>query len=61
MPIKAVLDKSASYLENIEIEIHSGFLSSNITNLLQPMDQGIIDSFKGRYRYKLLWEIPSKL
>jgi DDE superfamily endonuclease len=43
----------ANSLKNIKIE----FFPANCTSVLQPMDQGVIRSFKSKYRVKLLTHI----
>jgi hypothetical protein len=36
------------------------FLPPNVTSIVQPLDQGIITSFKIQYRKKLLWWLLSQ-
>lgn len=59
LPVKAVLllDNAPSHPN--EEELHSGdiralFLPPNVTSLIQPMDQGILQSLKKKYRRLLL-------
>lgn len=59
LPVKAVLllDNAPSHPN--EEELHSGdiralFLPPNVTSLIQPMDQGILQSLKKKYRRILL-------
>ena len=33
------------------------FLPPNVTSLIQPMDQGVLDSIKRHYRHKLFEEL----
>ena len=33
------------------------FLPPNVTSLIQPMDQGVLEALKRRYRKSLLWDI----
>ena len=67
LPVKAllVLDNAPTHPQELECEGYSDikllFLPPNITSLTQPMDQGVIESFKRRYRRKLLSEILGKL
>ena len=44
-----------SDLSNVRVE----FFPKNCTSVLQPLDQGIIKSFKGQYRSKMLKTIIS--
>lgn len=66
LPIKAVLimDNAPSHpSENVlkKGEIKTRFLPPNVTSLIQPMDQGVLESLKRRYRRKLLNSILEKL
>lgn len=67
LPEKAILilDNSATHPVDVECEGAPGiklvFLPSNVTSLIQPMDQGVIESFKRRYRRKFLSEVLGKL
>lgn len=67
LPVKAllVLDNAPTHPQELECEGYSDikllFLPPNVTSLTQPMDQGVIESFKRRYRRKLLSEILGKL
>ncbi|GBL92607.1 Tigger transposable element-derived protein 2 [Araneus ventricosus] len=59
LPIKAllVLDTALSHPSEQELNygnIQAVFLPPNMTTWIQPMDQGIIESVKRRYRRKLL-------
>jgi hypothetical protein len=36
------------------------FLPPNVTSVVQPLDQGIIASFKNQYKKKLLWWVLSQ-
>lgn len=59
LPMKAalVLDNAPSHPSEEELkdgDIEAVFLPPNVTALLQPMDQGVIESVKRRYRRKLL-------
>ncbi|GBM32946.1 hypothetical protein AVEN_268865-1 [Araneus ventricosus] len=59
LPIKAllVLDNAPSHPSEKELKdsnIQAVFLTPNVTALIQPMDQGVIESVKRRYRRKLL-------
>lgn len=62
LPTKAVLllDNAPTHPGNLTCEtddIKIIFLPPNVTSLVQPMDQGVIESLKRRYRRKLLSEI----
>ncbi|MFS1564416.1 MAG: hypothetical protein ACL7AX_13685 [Candidatus Arsenophonus phytopathogenicus] len=61
LPIKAVLilDNAPTHPQELEcdINIKLHFLPPNVTSLIQPMDQGVIESLKRRYRRKFLSEI----
>lgn len=68
LPIKAllVLDNAPTHPEeDLECEGHSGikllYMPPNVTSISQPMDQGVIECFKRKYRRKLLSEILGKL
>ena len=58
-----MLDNFLAYTAGVEIKppppdskIQVEFLSPNVTSLYQPLDQGIINSFKGYYRREyLVW------
>lgn len=55
-----LLDNTLTHPGNLTCEtddIKIIFLPSNVTSLMQPMDQGVIESLKRRYRRKLLSEI----
>lgn len=60
-----VLAKALYHPEDLESEevkkISILFLFPKIINLLQPMDQILMESFKRRYRHKLFLEILCKL
>lgn len=60
LPEKAILliDNSTTHpnkMKNGEIEVT--FLPPNVTSLLQPMDQGVLECFKRHYRKRLLRSI----
>lgn len=61
LPIKAilVLDNAPTHPGELDCEedIKLVFLPPNVTSLIQPMDQGVIQSMKRRYRRKFLSEI----
>uniref|UniRef100_A0A1B6L7P5 DDE-1 domain-containing protein n=1 Tax=Graphocephala atropunctata TaxID=36148 RepID=A0A1B6L7P5_9HEMI len=63
MPMKAVLvlDNAPTHPQGIECEGDSGircfFLPPHETSLIQPMDQGVIECLKRRYRRKLLSDL----
>uniref|UniRef100_A0A1B6JVI3 HTH CENPB-type domain-containing protein n=1 Tax=Homalodisca liturata TaxID=320908 RepID=A0A1B6JVI3_9HEMI len=67
LPAKALLllDNAPTHDEHLqcddEKEIKLLFLPPNVTSLQQPMDQGVIECFKRKYRRKLLSEVLSKL
>lgn len=67
LPIKALLllDNAPTHQEGLqcddEKEIKLLFLPPNVTSLQQPMDQGVIECFKRKYRRKLLSGVLSKL
>lgn len=59
LPLKAVLliDNAPSHPSDLSLrsgDIRAVFLPPNVTALIQPMDQGILESIKRRYRHKLL-------
>ena len=61
LPAKAllVLDNAPSHpstehLQSQDGQIDAIFLSPNTTSLLQPMDQGVLENLKRRYRRELL-------
>lgn len=59
LPQKAVLllDNAPSHPSEDELEkdgIKAKFLPPNVTSLIQPMDQGVIENIKRRYRKRLL-------
>lgn len=61
LPIKAILfiDNAPSHPNETELKSPDGnifvsFLPPNITSLLQPMDQGVIETMKRHYRRELL-------
>jgi hypothetical protein len=41
-------------------KIIAKFLPPNVTSLIQPMDQGVLESIKRRYKRKLLEELVLK-
>lgn len=54
-----LIDNAPSHPSNISLERENGkfkvvFLPPNVTSVLQPMDQGVIESFKRYYRKALL-------
>lgn len=62
LPLKAVLllDNAPTHpgsdeLKSGDIRVH--YLPANVTSLIQPMDQGAIETLKRRYRRKLLGKI----
>ncbi|XP_054744414.1 jerky protein homolog-like [Anastrepha obliqua] len=60
LPIKAilVLDNAPTHPHDCAVyEIKLVYLPPNVTSLVQPMDQGVIESLKRRYRRKLASEI----
>ncbi len=64
LPIKAllVLDNAPSHPSSEHLQSHDGnieaiFLPPNTTSIIQPMDQGVLESVKRRYRKKLLQKI----
>lgn len=62
LPIKAilVLDNAPTHPDKVTCDtadIKIIFLPPNVTSLIQPMDQGVIETFKRRYRRKFLSEI----
>lgn len=62
LPIKAILllDNAPTHPQNIicqSADIKIIFLPPNVTSLVQPMDQGVIESLKRRYRRKFVSEI----
>lgn len=67
MPCKAILivDNAPTHPEGIKIDGESGiqclFLPPHVTSLIQPMDQGVIECFKRRYRRKLISEILNRM
>lgn len=67
LPEKAilVLDNAGTHPHELECEDAPGikllFLPANVTSLIQPMDQGVIECMKRRYRRKLLSEILGKM
>lgn len=67
LPVKAVLvlDNAPTHPENIECEEEPGikciFLPPHVTSIVQPMDQGVIECLKRRYKTKLLSEILAKM
>lgn len=59
LPLKAVLllDNAPTHpgsdeLKSGDIRVH--YLPANVTSLIQPMDQGAIETLKWHYRRKLL-------
>ena len=44
----------ASELVSADGKIFAHFLPANVTSLIQPMDQGVLQAIKMRYRKKLL-------
>lgn len=65
MPLKALLllDNAPSHPSEEELrdgDIVAVFLPPNVTALIQPMDQGVIESVKRRYRRKLLTSLIEK-
>jgi hypothetical protein len=56
------IDNCAPHLiENIYENVHLIFFPPNITSILQPLDQGIIHSFKSHYRNNLVSHMISIL
>ena len=54
-----VLDNCSAHPEASELvsadgKIFAHFLPANVTSLIQPMDQGVLQAIKMRYRKKLL-------
>lgn len=63
LPMKAILllDNAPTHPKLSEVDgIKIMFLPANVTSLVQPMDQGVIESLKRRYRCKFLSEILFK-
>ena len=59
LPQKAILllDNAPSHPSEDELEkddIKAKFLPPNVTSLIQPMDQGVIENIKRRYRKRLM-------
>ncbi|XP_054737670.1 jerky protein homolog-like [Anastrepha obliqua] len=53
-----VLDNAPTYPRDCGVDdIKLVYLAPNVTSLVQPMDQGVIESLKRRYRRKLVSEI----
>lgn len=68
LPIKAilVLDNAPTHpADDLECEGYSDiklvYMPPNVTSISQPMDQGVIECFKRKYRRKLLSEILDKM
>lgn len=67
LPEKAILilDNAGTHPVDFKCEEAPGiklvFLPPNVTSLIQPMDQGVIECLKRRYRRKLLSEILEKM
>ena len=67
LPAKAllILDNAPTHQEGLQCDGASDikllFLPPNVTSLQQPMDQGVIECFKRKYRRKLLSEVLFKL
>ena len=61
LPLKAILfiDNAPSHpgVELLSGDIHVKFLSPNVTALLQPMDQGVLENIKRVYRGELLTKL----
>ncbi|XP_023312705.1 jerky protein homolog-like, partial [Anoplophora glabripennis] len=62
LPIKAVLILDNAPTQPQDLTCHTAdikiiYLPPNVTSLIQPMDQGVIESLKKRYRRKLVSEI----
>ncbi|XP_050315271.1 jerky protein homolog-like [Anthonomus grandis grandis] len=60
LPIKAVLvlDNAPTHPHDCDVnDIKLVYLPPNVTSLVQPMDQGVIESLKRRYRRILVSEI----
>ncbi|GBN73252.1 hypothetical protein AVEN_144360-1 [Araneus ventricosus] len=58
-----VLDNAPSHPSEEELKdgnIQAVFLPLNVASLIQPMDQGVIESVKRRYRRKLLTALSEK-
>ena len=60
-----VLDSCSAHPSEDELvsadkEIIAKFLPPNVTSLIQPMDQGVLESIKRRYKRKLLEELVIK-
>lgn len=65
LPVRALLllDNAPSHPSQEELvkrEIKTAFLPPNITSLIQPMDQGVIEWLKRRYRRKYITSILEK-
>ncbi|KYN04682.1 Jerky-like protein [Cyphomyrmex costatus] len=65
LPLKALLLlDNASCHSSVEIlhvnDITAYYLPPNVTSLIQPLDQGIIENLKRKYRFKLLSSIISE-
>jgi hypothetical protein len=68
LPVKAVLvlDNAPTHPEEgLECDGYSDikllYMPPNVTSIAQPMDQGVIECFKRKYRRKLLSEILDKM
>ena len=65
LPVRAVLllDNAPSHPAEedlIKEDIRAIFLPPNVTSLIQPMDQGVIEALKRRYRRKYISSILEK-
>ena len=57
-----VLDNCSAHPDETELISKDGkviakYLPPNVTSLVQPMDQGVLESLKRRYRRKILEEL----
>ena len=57
-----LLDNSSAHPDEEELisadgKVIAKFLPPNVTSLIQPMDQGVLESIKRRYRKKILEEL----
>jgi hypothetical protein len=67
-----ILDNASSHVSSAKVGKPCGFstlelsnitlvfLPPNVTSIVQPLDQGIIASFKNQYKKKLLWWVLSQ-
>lgn len=56
--IALILDGASSHCKDLELNnIEMIFLKANTTSICQPMDQGIIQNVKTKYRKQVLWRI----